>query len=760
MRTLLYQGSVKNIFKCGEDIEFEFTDQYSIFDWGVMPDLIKDKGASLAKIASFFFKEIESPVTYHSLFTQTKIDQNFFQTPHAKRLIEELKQRGGKSHFKSFLAPRSIIVAPVAIKRPTLVEERYDYPKSLSSDTDTLIPLEVVFRFGAPEGSSYLKRHPSLCADHKFDEIVVEFFSKLEAQDRLLSTEEAQRLAGLSQLELERLVFYTKAYALLLYKVFKERGLNLWDGKFEFAYGEEKEEGRDIILVDSIGPDELRLDIDGIPLSKELLRKLYQKDEWFFELEKNKKEYPQVFKEKGQLSPRNLDPAELDAAENLYKSMVSCLETEKTFEAQELKKFVASRFQKVAIFGQGGREHALAAHLIKDRDIDKIFLIPGNSGVNLKNVFCIDLSPSDSIEFCQSKGISYAIIGPEALLEQGLVNQLEAHKIPCASPYKEAALLETSKAFAKNLMKKYQIPTALFETFNKAKDAINYVKESSQEKFVVKLSGLAAGKGVILCHTKEEAIAAIKVLAPQDEELVIEELLMGREVSYFALCLGESYQVMGTACDYKRLLDNNEGPNTGGMGCYSPAHWLHPSQFNEIQNHILQPTLKALAQEKIHFKGMLFIGLMMTEKGAKVLEFNVRFGDPETQTILPRLQTSLAPALKAIALNDTKSLTQAVISTPHNHSVHIVKAAKGYPGTQGMIVEKGQRVENHFKHSSTEHLFFAGVKSQGQQLITSGGRVLGVTCVCDSANVAREQAYRKVKEVSFSGEQFRGDIGL
>lgn len=421
------------------------------------------------------------------------------------------------------------------------------------------------------------------------------------------------------------------------------------------------------------------------------------------------------------------------------------------------------RTQNMAIFGGGGREHALAYHLTKSESIKNIYVIPGNPGIASEKVIVANINQDEYVSFCKKNKIAYAIIGPEVLLENGISDLLENNGIPCASPSKQASILETSKAFSKRLMKKYNIPTASFEIFRDNIEALNYIKEHNSNSFVVKLSGLAAGKGVILCHTKEDAIRAVNKLCPINEEIVIEEFLKGRELSFFALCLDDQYKILGTACDYKRLNDDDQGPNTGGMGCYSPAYWLNDREQEIIENTILVPTLKAMNCENLTFKGMLFVGIMMTEQGPKVLEYNVRFGDPETQTILPRLSSDLNDILFSIARDDKERLKSCKIQTLNNYSVHIVKAAKGYPGVNGEVIEKNQLITNTLSKTITCHsdynVFYAGITKSNDSYLTQGGRIFGLTAIAPTLKDARNSAYSLIEHINFEGQQFRTDIG-
>ncbi len=760
MRKLLYQGSVKNLYQRDDKIEFEFTDQYSIFDWGVMPDQIEAKGENLAKTTALFFEKLHNANSFGSLIKPHFLTQESYDSLMQTESFARMKSNGAKTHFLGYQAPSSILVNQVAILKPHFEKDTYNYQAYENRPEDTLIPLEVVWRLGAPEGSSILKREKNLQPNQNFSSIRVELFTKLEPQDRHLDTKRAQEMAGLSDIELEDMINQTKIIAILLENTFVKIGFKLWDGKLEFAFGKSINGQREIILVDSIGPDELRLTHKGFSFSKEYLRNIYKNSTWHKELCAHKINFGDNFKVETKSKPTPLTTEQKNTAAAIYNNIYDSLKSEELTLNAEIQRQITVAPHKVVIFGKGGREHALASHLAKESQIEKVFVIPGNPGMASPKILTYDVDPTDYLSFCQNNHVQYALIGPEDLLEAGLADELEAGGIPCASPNQMAAKLESSKAFAKNLMAKYEIPTASFCNFTNSELAKKYVNESEQNSFVVKLSGLAAGKGVIICHQKDEALKAIEGLAPNNEELVIEEFMEGKEVSFFALCLGENYKILGTACDYKRLKDNNVGPNTGGMGCYSPASWLSHDELAEIKNKILEPSLHALAQEKIFFKGTIFIGLMMTNEGPKVLEYNVRFGDPETQTILPRLSTNLHQVLRSMAINSPERFNSSKIKYGDQVSVHVVKAAKGYPGTQGVVIERGQVIHNELESTEQTQLFFAGIKEQDQKFYTNGGRVLGVTNLGPDIENARKEAYKKINLIHFGGEQYRKDIGL
>ena len=309
-------------------------------------------------------------------------------------------------------------------------------------------------------------------------------------------------------------------------------------------------------------------------------------------------------------------------------------------------------------------------------------------------------------------------------------------------------------------MSRYDIPTASFANFNDKQSAKDFLQQSAWEKIVLKKSGLFAGKGVFICENKEHALQNLELYFSEHDEMVIEECLSGPEVSYFALCLDHEFKILGHACDYKRLKDGDQGPNTGGMGCYSPAFWLTSEQEKEIEHKIIRPTLQGMQAEGLRFQGTLFIGLMMTKEGPKVLEYNVRFGDPETQTLLPRLESNLFELFQAVAYQNKTLFKKHFVHIKDLSSIHIVKAAQGYPGIDGETIEADQPISGDYQNSEFIKLYFAGVKKKDHQLVTAGGRVLGFTSLASSHKDARELAYKNLERVFFKGEQFRGDIGL
>ncbi len=425
---------------------------------------------------------------------------------------------------------------------------------------------------------------------------------------------------------------------------------------------------------------------------------------------------------------------------------------------------------KLLVIGGGGREHALAWKLSRENGVEEVFVCPGNAGIALdRGVECtgIGVGEFDRIaSFVKDKGVDFVIVGPDQALADGAVDYLESRAIPAFGPSKQASRIEWSKAYSKELMNAAGIPTARFETFTDAPAARAFVaKVEWGGGWVVKADGLALGKGVVVCSSKEEALRSVDdffsgAFGEAGKKIVIEERVGRREVSAFFLCDGENGVPLGFACDYKRISDGDRGPNTGGMGAYTPADWL-PVGFSErIGNEVTKPLLRVMSARGNPFRGILFVGLMVDGDAFKVLEFNARFGDPETQALLPMLDEDLYPWLRASRDGRLGNLPARGPKLKAGAAVHVVCAADGYPGTP----RKGDeiRVDEAFAFSwekSGVKLFYAGVSRSGRALATSGGRVLGVTAVAASREAARAKAYEWSAKISFAGLQRRSDVG-
>ncbi len=428
---------------------------------------------------------------------------------------------------------------------------------------------------------------------------------------------------------------------------------------------------------------------------------------------------------------------------------------------------------KVMVVGSGGREHALAWKLSQSPKCEKLFLTPGNDGAALEPHLQrkpIAVDDHDGIlSFVKKESIDLVVIGPDQALADGLTDKL--HGVLVYGPSQAAARLETSKSFAKQVMETVHIPTARFAVFDKAKEAIQFLKNSPWKSgWALKADGLALGKGVVVTQCLDSAIKCVEsfmiheTMGSAGKKMIIEEKLSGKEVSAFFICDGNTAIPLGFACDYKTLHDGGKGPNTGGMGAYSPVAWL-PENFTQlIDEKIVQPLLKELNTQNTPFVGTLFIGLMQTQAGPKVLEFNVRFGDPETQAILPLLDSDLLPVLEAASLRKLHTLHPNAIRFKRLSSVHVVMAASGYPVAGN--IRKGDPISipdellpTSPEPSQAQKIFFAGVKHNNETLCTSGGRVLGVTALAQDQASACQSTYSLLRSIQFDGAQIRTDIG-
>jgi phosphoribosylamine--glycine ligase len=414
----------------------------------------------------------------------------------------------------------------------------------------------------------------------------------------------------------------------------------------------------------------------------------------------------------------------------------------------------------ILVIGSGGREHALCWKLRQSEKVDKIYCAPGNGGTGsvAENVELNVEEHKDVVDFCHENKVSLVVVGPEAPLAVGITNVLEEGGINVFGPSYEAARMESSKIFAKELMGLYNIPTAAFRVFSDYEEAEEYIS-SVELPVVVKAYGLAAGKGVVIAETKDEAVAAAREMLIEQKfgvagkKIIIEEFLEGEEASILVITDGNEIIPLVTSQDHKRVGEGDTGPNTGGMGAYSPAPVIDDELFNNVMETIVRPTIDGLRNEGILYKGVLYVGLMMTSSGPKVLEYNVRFGDPETQVILPRMKGDLAEIMMAVAEGN---LAGKSLDWDERDCVCVVLAAGGYPGeyTKGTIIEGCDNSED------TETLVFhAGTKRQNGTLVTSGGRVLNVVGLGTGIEDAIINVYRKVEKISFEGMHYRKDIG-
>jgi phosphoribosylamine--glycine ligase len=417
---------------------------------------------------------------------------------------------------------------------------------------------------------------------------------------------------------------------------------------------------------------------------------------------------------------------------------------------------------RVLILGGGGREHTICYSLSKSPKLEKLFCIPGNGGISeiaetIENISVTDFDKI--IKFCKENKIDLVIPGPEEPLVKGLKDSLNKEGIKVFGPDTVGALLEGSKSFAKEIMSKAGIPTAKFEIFDESSKAKAYI-EKKGAPIVVKADGLCAGKGVFVCETKEEAIRAIekimeeKIFGEAGNKVVIEEKLVGEEASYIVITDGYNFKALPTSQDHKRLLDNDEGPNTGGMGAYSPTPLIDKELKEKIEEKIIKPTLKILEKEGHPYIGFLYAGLMIVNKEPYVLEFNCRLGDPEAQAILPRVESDF---LEIIEMALEKNLNKIDLKEKSESAVCVVMASKGYPGKY----EKGKKIEGLEKASQIPGviIFHAGTKKINNGFYTNGGRVLGVTALDKDIPLAIEKAYKAVSMIYFEGAHYRKDIG-
>jgi phosphoribosylamine--glycine ligase len=414
---------------------------------------------------------------------------------------------------------------------------------------------------------------------------------------------------------------------------------------------------------------------------------------------------------------------------------------------------------KILIIGSGAREHALAWKIKQSPKVTELYAAPGNAGTAsiARN---LDIRPNDIESLAGTAkdiGIDLTVVGPEAPLAAGIVDRFEQLGLPIFGPTKAATQIESSKVFSRNLMQKYGIPCPKGVTFSSYPEAKRYV-ESQPVPMVVKADGLAAGKGVTVASSKEEALKALadimeaKIFGPAGDQVIIEEHLIGKEVSLLAFTDGNTVIPMVPACDYKRVFDDDRGPNTGGMGSYSPPGFFDAELTGKVTKTILLPAVKAMAQEGMPYKGVLYAGLMIAEDKPKVLEFNARFGDPETQAILPRLRTDLVDILLAVVDN---KLSKAVVQWHNNACVGVVIASGGYPGNY----KTGFKITGLEKLADDIVVFHAGTRlGEDSQVYTDGGRVLTVTAAGKSMAEARARVYDNLPRINFDGCHYRRDI--
>ncbi|MFA5725673.1 MAG: phosphoribosylamine--glycine ligase [Candidatus Omnitrophota bacterium] len=417
---------------------------------------------------------------------------------------------------------------------------------------------------------------------------------------------------------------------------------------------------------------------------------------------------------------------------------------------------------RILVIGSGGREHALAWKIKQSKLCDKLFCAPGNAGL-AQIAECVNIQVEDIgglLEFAEREKIDLTVVGPEIPLSLGIVDEFSRYGLKIFGPKRAAARIEASKIFSKEMMAKYDVPTANFKIFDDLQEAQKYI-EKIGAPCVVKADGLAAGKGVIVAKTineaKQAAVAMMqeRVFGESGNRIIIEECLQGEEVSIIVITDSKEVRALASSQDHKRVFDNDSGPNTGGMGAYSPASVVTLELFREIVDKVIYPTIGGLAKEGIDYRGVLYAGIMLTKDGPKALEFNARFGDPETQAILPRLKSDLLEIMLATA--EQKLNRIKILEWDTRACACVVCAAGGYPGSY----EKGKEISGLDKAAQMPDVvvFHAGTKLLNNKVITNGGRVLGVTGLGRTVNEAIGKAYAAVREISFRGMHYRHDIG-
>jgi len=412
---------------------------------------------------------------------------------------------------------------------------------------------------------------------------------------------------------------------------------------------------------------------------------------------------------------------------------------------------------KILVVGGGGREHAIIKKIKENKEVTQIYALPGNGGMT-KDATCVPVKATDIdgiVKFATENAVDYAIVAPDDPLVMGCVDALEEQGIPCFGPRACAAIIEGSKAFSKKLMKKYGIPTAAFEVFSKLEDALAYL-ESAPIPTVIKADGLALGKGVIICQTREEAKAAVTEMmadgkfGDSGKTVVIEEFLEGPEVSVLSFTDGKCVVPMISSMDHKRAGDGDTGLNTGGMGTIAPNPYYTKEIAERCMQEIFLPTIGAMVEEGRTFKGCLYFGLMLTDKGPKVIEYNCRFGDPETQVVLPLLETDLLTVMRAVT---EEKLSQVPVKFANKSACCVIMASKGYP----LEYEKGYEIT--IPEDIADKVYVAGAAEKDGKVVTAGGRVLGAVEIADTLKEAVDGAYRLVDKISFENAYYRHDIG-
>ncbi len=407
---------------------------------------------------------------------------------------------------------------------------------------------------------------------------------------------------------------------------------------------------------------------------------------------------------------------------------------------------------KYLVIGSGGREHCLAWRLTADGSAKEVYVAPGNGGIDARYALDADVTDFDSIQrICVERKIDVVVVGPEAPLAAGMVDFLNEKKIPAFGPTRKAAMLEGSKLFAKRIMEKYGVPTAGHVDFNKKEKLLQHVDSLQKFPTVIKLDGLAAGKGVCVAESREEAREFVMANVADNAEAFVEEFIDGEEASVLGISDGENVLAFIAAQDHKRIFEGDKGPNTGGMGAYAPAPVMPDDKLRRVHDEVLAPVIAGMKKEGIPFKGILYAGIIVRGDELSVLEFNVRFGDPEAQALLPLMEGKLGDVIGA-SINGT--LKPGDLRFSKKHAITVVMSSGGYPGDY----EKGKEIRGLGAVAEDVLVFHAGTRRAGDAVVTSGGRVLNLTAVADSLQKARDRVYDEIRKISFDGAFYRGDI--
>jgi phosphoribosylamine--glycine ligase len=789
---LLKRGSVKNLrgpLPGKNEIVFEFTDDFSVFDWGKMPDAIPGKGAALLGLASHLFRELAHPSSWKGFFRSSEAEGFLHSAPakfenYLPSLRRELESVGMRACYRGVYqgptGPEGLIVERLDILPPREIAEgagvRYDYSEVAPNTPGALIPLEVVFRHGLTDKSSFFERNPNspLKPGDRFETPLIECFTKLEPTDRFIATEaEARTVGRINEATRVELELRTTLLSLWLKRECALRELELIDGKFEWGLDRE---GR-VMLADAIGPDELRLverrrgfNVDPAEptkparLSKEFLREYYRDGAWFKEITELKKS--------AELAP---------GWQKTVRAEVPRLPSEALARATGLYRGLERRFkpETVLLFGSGAREHAIARKLLESPNLRGLIWAPGQDAglVNIEAALHAGVFPNSARKRitrwadgsysksasaalaarAREAGVTLVVMSQDADLEAGAADAFRAEGFSVFGPSREAAKVEWSKSFTKDLCEATGVLTAKSSVATSRTEAariIDGLPWSASDRYVVKADGLAAGKGVVLVDTKAEALKAVADLARYGEHFIIESRLTGEESSWFAFVDGEHFSLLDPAKDYKRLGDGQTGPNTGGMGAVSPAPGTTPAFRERVRQEIFAPILGELKKRGIQYRGLLYAGLMVEGEKIALLEFNARFGDPETQALLPRMESDFLEWLGASAEGTLADFPRDVPFSD-KIAVYVVAAAPGYPEDAKL----GTTVRLVPSAIAAEHFRFAGLRAEKEGWVVSGGRVLGSLGLGVTLEAARDEAYGRLEATLFDGVQIRKDIG-